>query len=101
MRVTGSRDNLEHTLINGQHRHIEGTSSKIKDHNVQLNLLVKTISDGGSSGLIQNSHNVQTSDSTGILSGLSLTIIEIGWNSHHDVLNARTKIVLSNVSHLL
>jgi hypothetical protein len=101
MRITSRGDDLEHTLVNGKHRHIESTSSEIEDHNVHLLLLVKTISDGGSSGLVQDSHHVETSNRTGVLSSLSLTVIEIGWDGDHNILDRGTEVVLSDGLHLL
>lgn len=39
--------------------------------------------------LIDDSHNIQTSDGSSILSGLALGIIEVGRNSDHSMCNLR------------
>ena len=72
--VTGSGLDLEDTLFNRQERDIESSSTQIEDENVAfaLDLLVKTVCDGSSSGLIDNTKNVETRDCAGILRSLSL-----------------------------
>lgn len=41
--------------------------------------------------LIDDSHNIQTSDGSSILSGLALGIIEVGRNSDHSMCNLRKR----------
>lgn len=72
--VTGSGLDLEDTLLDGKERHIESTTTKIENQHVALtlDLLVKTIGDGSGSRLVNDTEDVQTSDETGILGGLTL-----------------------------
>jgi len=72
--VTGSRLDFEDTLLNSQERHIEGSTSQVKDENVSLtlNLLVKTVGNGCCSGFVDDSEDVETGDQTSILCGLTL-----------------------------
>ena len=58
--VTGSSLDLEDTLLNGQDGDIESSTSEIEDENVlfTLGLLVKTVGDGGGSGLVDDSENL-------------------------------------------
>ena len=74
MRVTGGGLDLEDTLLDGQERDIEGSSSEVEDEDVLLTgvLLVQTVSNGGGGGLVDDSENVETSDQTGVLGSLSL-----------------------------
>jgi len=64
MSVTSSGLHLEDTLLNGQEGDIEGSSSQIEDEDVALtlNLLVETVCNGGSSWLVDDSENVETSN---------------------------------------
>jgi len=82
MGVTGGGLHLEDTLLNCQEGHIEGPSSKIEDENVVLtdNFLVKTVCNGSSSGLIDDTKNIHSGDGAGIgiLCSLSLGVIEVG-----------------------
>ena len=74
MRVTGGGLDLEDTLLDGQERDIEGSSSEVEDEDVLLTgvLLVETVGDGSGGGLVDDSENVETSDQTGVLGSLSL-----------------------------
>mmetsp|Transcript_32269 Transcript_32269/g.80929 ORF Transcript_32269/g.80929 Transcript_32269/m.80929 type:complete len:232 (+) Transcript_32269:1461-2156(+) len=99
MGVTVGGQGLKDTVVNGQDRHIEGTATKIIHEDVLLTLLVKTISDGGGRGLVDDAHDSQTGDSTGILGGLTLAIVEVGGHSHNCVGNLLTEVSLSDFLH--
>ena len=58
--VTSSGLDFEDTHFDGQKGHIESSSSKIEDEHVMLALdLVETISNGGSSGFVDDTQDVQ------------------------------------------
>jgi len=99
MSITISGNNFKYTFINSEDGDIKSTTTKIEDHNVKFDLFVKTISDSGGSRFIKNSDDVKTSNNTGIFSSLSLTIIEISWNSDNSVGNSSTEIVFSSLFH--
>merc|ERR1711899_391756 len=83
MGVTSGGLDLKDALLNGQDGHIKGATSEIEDENVTLSgsfLLVQTIGDGGSGGLVDDTENIETSDDTRVLGGLSLRVIEVGWD---------------------
>jgi len=100
--VTGSGLDLEDTLLNGKERNIEGTTTKIEDQDVALtlDLLVKTVGDGSSGGLVDNSENVETGDETGILGSLTLRIVEVGGDGDNSVVNRLAEVRLSSLTHL-
>lgn len=50
--------------------------------------------------LIDDSHHVQTSNSTGILSGLALSIIKVGRDSDHSMCNRLSQVSLCSFLHL-
>ena len=84
-------------------RHIVGAASKIEDENVALGgslLLVKTISDGGSGGLVDDTETVETSDDTRVLGGLPLGVVEVGGDGDDGILDLCTEISLSSLLHL-
>mmetsp|Transcript_6983 Transcript_6983/g.13721 ORF Transcript_6983/g.13721 Transcript_6983/m.13721 type:complete len:466 (-) Transcript_6983:90-1487(-) len=91
MGITGSGLNLKNTLINGQKRNIEGTATEIEDKDVALTnsggLLVETVGNSGSSGLVDNTENLKTSDGTGILGSLTLGVVEVSGDSDDSPLN--------------
>lgn len=86
MGVTRGGHDFKDTVINGQNTDIEGSSSQVKYQDVFLSLfLIQTVGNGGGSGFIQDSDNVQTSNKTGIFSSLSLSIVEISRDSDNSV----------------
>jgi hypothetical protein len=77
----GSLD-FENTFLNSKERNIESTTSKIENENISLLSLlsIETVGNGSSSWLIDDSENVDSSNGTSILGGLSLSIIEVSWH---------------------
>jgi len=73
------------TFFNGKKGDIESTTTKIENEDVSLLLLlsVESVSNSGSSWLIDNSKNVDSRNGTSILGSLSLSIIEISWDSNN------------------
>lgn len=92
---------LEYTILNSKDRDIEGSSSQIKHQDILLtSLLIKSIGNGSSSGLIENTDNIESRNGSCILSGLSLGIIEICGDSHHSIGHCLTKVSLGDLLHL-
>lgn len=60
---------------------------------------IKTISNSGSGGFINNSKNIKSSNNTSIFSGLSLRIIEISGDGNNSVTNFFSEIRFSGFSH--
>ncbi|KAH3670626.1 hypothetical protein OGAPHI_001141 [Ogataea philodendri] len=101
--VTGSSLNGENTTSNVQQGNIESSSTKVENQNVFLLLgltSTKTVSNGGSSRLVDDSQHVQTSNGTSVLGGLSLSVVEVSWDSHNSLLNLLADLGLSNLLHL-
>lgn len=79
MGVTSGSQDLEDTVIDGEKGDIEGTTTEIVDDDLSLTVsLVKTVSDSGGGGLVDDSENVETGNDTGILGGLSLVVLRWG-----------------------
>lgn len=99
--VTGSCQNLENTLVDGQQGHIEGTTTKIVDNDVALLVsLVKTVGNGGRSGLVNDTEDVETGNDTGVLGGLALSVVEVGGNGNNGVGDLLAQVRLGNLLHL-
>ena len=62
--------------------------------------LVKTVSESGGGGLVDDTENVETSDSTGVLGGGTLSVVEVGWDGDDGVLDSLAKVALSDLLHL-
>jgi len=100
MGVTTGGHDFEDTGVDTEDGDIESTTTEIEDNDVFFTLLVETVGNSGSSGLVDDSDNVETSDGTGILSGESLGIVEVGWDGDDGVLDLGTEVTFSDFLHL-
>lgn len=98
--VTVGGLDLEHTALDLEDGDIEGTSTKIVDSDDAVALLLKTVGEGGSSWLVDDTENVQSGNLTSVLGGLSLLVVEVGWNSDNGVLHGLASESLSGLLHL-
>ena len=101
MGVACSCFDLENTIVNLQKRNIKCSSTQIKNKHISFALffLVKSISNSGSSWLINDSQHVKARNCSSILSGLSLGVIEISWNSDYCILDFLTNVGLGDFLH--
>ena len=78
VRVTCGGLDLRDTLLDGQEGYIEGSSTEIKDQDIAFasGPHVKTVRDGGSGGLVDDTEDVQATDGTRVLGGLTLRVVE-------------------------
>mmetsp|Transcript_25648 Transcript_25648/g.36027 ORF Transcript_25648/g.36027 Transcript_25648/m.36027 type:complete len:248 (+) Transcript_25648:1127-1870(+) len=91
---------FKNSRVDGQDSDIKSTTTKIKDKNILFSsLLVKTIRNGSSSWLVNNTKNVKSGDGSSILGSLSLSIIEICRASNNGVGNLSSKVSFSSFLH--
>jgi hypothetical protein len=103
MSVTSGGKNLENALLDGEDGHIECTTTKIVDEDLALGLvsdLVKTVSQSGRGGLVDDTENVETGDGASVLGGGTLSVVEVGGDGDDGVLDGLAEIALSNFLHL-
>ena len=101
--VTSGGLDGEDTALDVQQGHIESSSTKVVDEDVALLLGLagaETVSDGGSGGLVDDTEDVQASDGTGVLGGLSLVVVEVGWDGDDGLGDLLAELGLSNLLHL-
>ena len=100
--VTSGGLDLEDTLLNGQEGDIESSTSEIEDENVALtlDLLVETVSNGRGGWLVDDAKDVESGDKTGILGGLTLGVVEVGWDGDNGVVDGSSQVCLSGLAHL-
>jgi hypothetical protein len=69
----------EDLTLDGKKGDIESSSSEIEDEDSSLvgGLFIETVSNGGSSGLVDDSENLESSDGTGILGSETLGVVEV------------------------
>jgi len=102
MGVTVGSLDLEDTVLNGEEGDIEGTTSEIEDEHVSLLgvLFVETVSDSSGGGLVDNSLNVESSDGSSILGGLSLGVVKVSGDGDDSVGALLAEVRLSDFLHL-
>mmetsp|Transcript_90821 Transcript_90821/g.207895 ORF Transcript_90821/g.207895 Transcript_90821/m.207895 type:complete len:265 (-) Transcript_90821:30-824(-) len=100
MGVTIGSDYLEHTVVDSQQGHIEGTATQVVHQDVLLRLLVQAVRNGSRGGLVDNTKHVQACDGPSILGGGTLGVIEIRGHGDHSVLHLLAQVVLSSLLHL-
>ena len=100
--VTSGGFDLEDTIFNGEDGDIKGSTAKIEDEDISLlsDLLVKTVGDSSGGGFVDDSEDVETSDGTGILGGLSLRVVEVSGDGDDSVGDVLSEVGLGGVSHL-
>mmetsp|Transcript_15799 Transcript_15799/g.47414 ORF Transcript_15799/g.47414 Transcript_15799/m.47414 type:complete len:315 (-) Transcript_15799:19-963(-) len=91
---------LEDAVVDGQQRDIEGAATQVVNQNVLLGLLVQAVGDGSRRRLVNDPQNIHTRDDTGILRGLTLSIVEVRRHRDHGVLHLLAEVVLGGLLHL-
>ena len=99
--VTVGGLDLEDTLLDLQTGDIESTTTQIVDGDNAVSLLLHTVGKGSSGGLVNDTEDVQTSDLTSILGGLTLRVVEVGRDSNDSVLNGLAEVGLGGLLHLV
>lgn len=100
MSVTVGGLDLEHAVLDLEDGDIESSTTKIIDSNDGVLGLVQTIGKSSGSGLVHHTEDVQTSDLTGILGGLTLGVVEVGRDGDNGVLHLLSEESLSSLLHL-
>lgn len=99
--ITVSGLDLEDTLLDLQNGDIEGTTTEIVDSDNAVSLLLETVGKSGSSGLVNNTEDVQTGNLTSVLGGLTLRVVEVSGNGNDGILNGFAEVGLSSLLHLV
>lgn len=77
MSVSSSGLDLEDTLLDSKKRDIECSSSEIIDNDGTFSSsLVESVGDSGGGRFVDDTEDVETSDRTGILGSLTLSVVE-------------------------
>ena len=102
MGVAVGGQNLEHAVAQLEDGDIEGTAAEvIYGHFHILVLLVQSVCQCGSGGLVDDTLHVQTGDAAGLLGGLTLRVGEIGRDSDDGFRNLLAQIFFRRLLHLL
>lgn len=91
---------LEDTRLDLENGDIESSTTKIVDSDDVVGGLVKTVSESGSSRLVDDTKNVETSNLTSILGGLTLGVVEVSGDGDDGVLDVLAHVGLGGLLHL-
>mmetsp|Transcript_5903 Transcript_5903/g.6387 ORF Transcript_5903/g.6387 Transcript_5903/m.6387 type:complete len:188 (-) Transcript_5903:142-705(-) len=102
MGVTSSGLNLENAAVDRQQRDIERTTAQIEDQHVLLALclLVHSVGNCSSGGLVDNTHDVKTCNAASVLRCLTLGIVEVRRNGDDCLGDLLAKVRLRGLAHL-
>jgi len=100
--VTISGFDFKDTVFDSEEGHIKSTTTEIENEHIAftLSLLVETVGNSSSGGLINDTLNVETSDLTSIFGSLTLRVVEISGNSDNSVLDGSVEVSFSDLLHL-
>jgi len=101
--VTSSSLDGEDTTLDVEEGNIESTTTQVVDEDVALLARLagtKTVGNGGSGRLVDDTEDVEASDGTSILGGLTLVVVEVGGDGDDSLLNLLADLDLGNLLHL-
>lgn len=101
--VTSSGLDSEDTALDVQERNIESTTTEIVDKDVTFLVglsRTQTVGNSGGSGLVNDTENVQASNGTGVLGGLTLVVVEVSGDGDDGLGDLLAELGLSNLLHL-
>jgi len=101
MGITSSSQDLKNTFVNGEEGNIESSTTEIVDNDLRfLALFVKTIRDGGSGRLVDDAEDLEAGNGAGIFGGLTLGVVEVGWDGDNGVGDLLAEVSFSGLLHL-
>ena len=103
MGVASGGLHLKDSLLDGQDRDVKGAATEVKDQHVALRrplLLVQPVGDGRCCRLVDDPQHVEAADDPGVLGGLPLAVVEVGWHRHHGILHLHSEVSLGSLLHL-
>ena len=101
MGIARGGQDLKDTIIDRKEGDIESSTAEVVDDNFRFTaLLVKTVGDGGSSRIVNDTKDLQTGDGTGILGSLALGVVEMGRDGDDGMGDLLAEVSLSSLLHL-
>ena len=100
--VTGGGLDLDDVILNRKEGDVESPPAEVQDEDFALiaRSPVELVDDCGSSGLIDDTEDIQTAESTTLPGGLTFGVVEVSGNGNDSVGNDPTKVRLSGLPHL-
>ena len=100
-RVAVGRLHFEHAIADFEDGHVERAAAEVVHRDGARALLIETIGERRSRRLVDDAQHFQAGYLAGILGGLALGIVEVGWDGDDSLRHARTKVPFRRLLHLL
>jgi hypothetical protein len=100
MSVAVGRLDLKDAVLDLEDGDIESTTTEIVDGDNGVGSLVETVGKGGGGRLVDDTQDVQSSNHTGVLGGLTLGVVEVGGDGDDGVLDILAHVGLGRLLHL-
>ena len=94
MGITRRRQHLEHATRQAQDRHVKGAAAEVVDQESAFSMLVESVRDGRSSGLVEQPQYVQSRELGSVFGGLTLRVVEVCWHRDHGAIQRAAKALL-------
>ena len=104
MSVTSGGLDGENAALDVEERDIESTTTKIIDQDITLLVRLsraKTIGNGGGSGLVNDTENIEAGNRTSVLGSLTLVVVEVSRDSDDRLFDLLAQLGLRDLFHLL
>ena len=85
-------DNLENAVCNVQNGHIERTAAEVEDANLLLGFFIQAVSQRRCGRFVDDSHDFQASNLTGVFGCLTLSVVEVSGNGNNRFVDFVTEV---------
>ena len=101
MGITHGGQDLKDAITDGKKGDIESSTTEIVDDDLRfLALLVKTVGDGSSGRLVDNTKDMKAGNGTGILGSLTLSVVGVGGDGNDGMGDLLAGVSFSGLLHL-
>ncbi len=99
--VTVGGLDLEDAVLDLENRDIESTTTEIVDGDNAVGFLLQAVGEGGGSGLVHDTEDVETGNLTSILGSLALRVVEVRRDGDDGILDGLAEVGLGSLLHLV
>ncbi|KAF4521369.1 hypothetical protein B566_EDAN006958, partial [Ephemera danica] len=92
----------QRAFVDGEDADIKGAASQVENQHVTLALevLVESVGECGGRGFVDDAQHIETCDSSRVLGGLTLGVVEVGGHRDHRVSHCGAQVGLGRLLHL-
>src|SRR5262249_55801779 len=87
-------DDFENAVVQLEYGNVEGAAAEIVDGNDAVLLFVQAVRQGGGRGFVHQAEDFQSSNASGVFSGLALGVVEVCRYGDHGFADRRGKVSL-------